>query len=86
VENILQSLGYQLNPVADSHICCGAAGTYSLLQAKISDELLLNKLAALQKDQPHFIVSSNIGCIVHLQREASVPVMHWVELLADYNL
>ena len=86
VENILQHLGYQLNPVADSHICCGAAGTYSLLQARLSDQLLLNKLVALQKDQPHFIVSSNIGCIVHLQRDASVPVIHWLELLADYNL
>ena len=86
VENILGSLGYQLNPVTNSHICCGAAGTYSMLQARISDQLLLNKLVALQKDQPHFIVSSNIGCIVHLQRDASVPVIHWVELLADYNL
>ena len=86
VEKILQELGYQLNPVADSHICCGAAGTYSMLQAKISDQLLINKIVALQKDQPHFIVSSNIGCIVHLQRDASVPVIHWVELLADYNL
>ncbi|WP_455376370.1 glycolate oxidase subunit GlcF [Kaarinaea lacus] len=86
VEKILQELGYQLIPVADSHICCGAAGTYSMLQAKISDQLLINKIVALQKDQPHFIVSSNIGCIVHLQRDASVPVIHWVELLADYNL
>lgn len=86
VESILQSLGYELNPVADSHICCGAAGTYSLLQAKISDQLLINKIVALQKDQPHFIVSSNIGCIVHLQRDASVPVIHWVELLAEFNL
>jgi len=86
VENILQDLGYELNPVADSHICCGAAGTYSLLQAKISDQLLINKIVALEKGEPHFIVSSNIGCIMHLRRDASMPVLHWVELLADYNL
>lgn len=86
VESVLTNLGYQLSPVSDSHLCCGAAGTYSLLQAKLSDQLLINKIVALEKSQPQFIVSSNIGCILHLQRDASVHVMHWVELLAEYNL
>lgn len=86
VESMLTELGYQLQPVSDSHICCGAAGTYSLLQSKLSDQLLINKIVALEKGQPQFIVSSNIGCILHLQRDASVHVMHWVELLAEYNL
>lgn len=86
VENILSNLGYQLSPVTDSHLCCGAAGTYSILQAKLSDQLLINKVVALEKSRPQFIVSSNIGCILHLQRDASVHVMHWVELLAEYNL
>jgi glycolate oxidase iron-sulfur subunit len=86
VEKILSNLGYQLSPVTDSHLCCGAAGTYSILQAKLSDRLLINKIVALEKGRPQFIVSSNIGCILHLQRDASVHVMHWVELLAEYNL
>lgn len=86
IENLFTSLGYELVPVSDSHLCCGAAGTYSLLQARISDQLLINKVVALQKHKPHFITSANIGCILHLQRDASIPVMHWVELLAEYNL
>lgn len=86
VENILSGLGYELVPVEDPHLCCGSAGAYSLLQSEISDRLLFNKISALQRGKPNFIASANIGCIVHLQREASVPVMHWVELLAEYNL
>lgn len=81
VENILQRCGYQLTAVADSHLCCGAAGTYTLLQAKLSQQLLDNKLAALQHRQPQIIASANIGCQLHLQSRAQVPVKHWIELL-----
>lgn len=86
VENLLTSLGYELTEVQNPHLCCGAAGTYSVLQSKISDQLLINKIVALEKGKPHFIASANIGCILHLQRDASIPVRHWVELLAEYNL
>jgi glycolate oxidase iron-sulfur subunit len=82
VEEILQRCGYELTPVADSHLCCGAAGTYTLLQAKLSRQLLDNKLAALNAGKPEVIASANVGCQMHLASASSVPVKHWIELLA----
>ncbi len=81
VENILTKAGYQLTSVSDSHLCCGSAGTYSLLQSELSQQLLGNKLNALQKHQPQVIATANIGCQLHLASKAGVPVRHWVELL-----
>jgi len=84
VENILQNCGYTLTPVTDSHLCCGAAGTYTLLQPELSQQLLSNKLDALQRGEPDVIVTSNIGCQLHLANSSKVPVLHWIELL-DQN-
>ena len=81
VEYILKNCGYTLTPVADSHLCCGAAGTYSLLQPTLSQQLLNNKLSSLQQGEPEVIVTSNIGCQLHLASGTTVPVMHWIELL-----
>ncbi len=81
VEGILTDAGFELAPVADMHLCCGSAGTYSLLQPQISRQLLTQKLAALESGQPLAIGTANIGCLVHLQSRASVPVRHWIELL-----
>ena len=81
VEEILHALGLELTPVADAHLCCGSAGTYSILQPDISNRLKANKLAALEAGQPDVIVSANIGCITHLADGASVRVRHWIELL-----
>ncbi|MEQ6340969.1 MAG: glycolate oxidase subunit GlcF [Gammaproteobacteria bacterium] len=81
VENILQTCGYELTPVPDAHLCCGSAGTYSILQKELSQQLLQNKLAALQSGAPAFIATANIGCLTHLQSRSDVPVRHWVELL-----
>jgi len=81
VESILERCGYTLTPVADSHLCCGAAGTYTLLQPVLSQQLLNNKLAALQQGKPDIIVTSNIGCQMHLAGASTVPVKHWIELL-----
>ena len=81
VEKILQQCGYSLTPVADSHLCCGAAGTYTLLQPVLSQQLLQNKLSALQQAEPDVIVSSNIGCQLHMQSASKIPVKHWIELL-----
>ena len=81
VEKILQQCGYSLTPVADSHLCCGAAGTYTLLQPVLSQQLLQNKLSALQQGEPDVIVSSNIGCQLHMQSASKIPVKHWIELL-----
>jgi len=81
VEAILRRCGYELTPVADSHLCCGAAGSYTLLQAKLSGQLLDNKLAALQAGKPELIASANVGCQMHLASASDVPVKHWIELL-----
>jgi glycolate oxidase iron-sulfur subunit len=83
VESVLQDVGYELTPVRDAHLCCGSAGTYSILQPGISSRLLQNKLQALQEHQPAVIATGNIGCLLHLQTRADVPVIHWIELLED---
>ena len=83
VEDILRRAGFALCAVQDAHLCCGSAGTYSLLQADISQTLLANKVTRLQAEQPDVIATANIGCQLHLQSGAAVPVVHWVELLAD---
>ena len=83
VEKILREAGYTLTPVADSHLCCGSAGTYSILQPKLSKRLLDNKLLHLQGGEPDLIVTANVGCQLHLQTGADVPVKHWIELFAD---
>ena len=83
VEKLLTSLGFELVPVTDSHLCCGSAGTYSLLQPTLSKQLLHNKLDNLQRHTPTLIATANIGCQMHLQSEADVPVVHWIELLTE---
>jgi len=83
VELLLQRAGYQLTPVADSHLCCGSAGTYSLLQPALAAQLGQRKLDKLMAAQPRAIASANVGCIMHLQKESPVPVRHWLEILAE---
>ena len=82
VEGILRRLGYELTPVADAHLCCGSAGTYSILQRSLSERLLRNKLAALNSGKPEVIATANIGCLVHLQSGSTLPVVHWIQLLS----
>jgi glycolate oxidase iron-sulfur subunit len=65
----------------DDHLCCGSAGTYSVLQPKMSARLLENKLAALTLESPSCIATANVGCQLHLATRAEVPVRHWIELL-----
>jgi glycolate oxidase iron-sulfur subunit len=67
--------------VRDAHLCCGSAGTYSLLQPAIAGELRGRKLAALSEGQPEQIATANIGCLTHLQGASQVPVRHWIEVL-----
>lgn len=83
IEHILQSCGFELTPVPDAHLCCGSAGTYSILQKTLSQPLLRNKLTALQSGAPTGIATANIGCLTHLQTAASVPVRHWIEWLDE---
>jgi glycolate dehydrogenase iron-sulfur subunit len=84
VEKILSSAGFTLTEVQDPHLCCGSAGTYSILQAKLSQQLLDNKLSALQNDQPDLIATANIGCQMHMASKADVPVKHWLEIIEDH--
>ncbi len=83
LEAILTSAGYEVVPAPDGHLCCGAAGTYSILQPELSSQLLKNKLAALETNQPERIVTANIGCLLHLQSGTQKPVAHWIELIDE---
>jgi|AntDeeMinimDraft_5_1070356.scaffolds.fasta_scaffold04080_2 glycolate oxidase iron-sulfur subunit len=78
---ILAQAGYKLTHVRDSHLCCGSAGTYSILQPTMANQLRENKLESLTAEQPEVIVTANIGCQLHLEAAAGVPVRHWIELL-----
>jgi glycolate oxidase iron-sulfur subunit len=82
VESLLSAAGFELVPVIDSHMCCGSAGTYSILQPGLAGELAKQRIVALQADTPELIATANIGCQLHLQAQADVPVVHWVELFA----
>lgn len=79
VEALLRALGAELVPVGEGHLCCGSAGTYSLLQPGLAGELRQRKLQALLERQPATILSANIGCISHLQAGTAVSVRHWIE-------
>ena len=81
VERLLERRGYQICAVQDAHLCCGSAGTYSMLQPALSERLRRNKLRALTIDRPEIIATANVGCQVHLADPAEPPVVHWVELI-----
>ena len=81
VESILAAAGHELTPVPDAHLCCGSAGTYSILQGELSRRLLANKVTALESAGPEVIATANIGCLAHLETGTACPVMHWISLL-----
>ena len=81
VEEILQAIGLELTPVADAHLCCGSAGTYSIFQPELSMRLRVNKITALEAGRPEIIATANIGCLTHLSAATALPVRHWIELL-----
>ena len=81
VEEILLAIGNSLLPVADTHVCCGSSGTYSILQPVLANTLKANKLRALEALRPEVIVTANIGCMTHLESGTRTPVKHWIELL-----
>jgi len=83
VEKILTNIGYHLKQVDDAHLCCGSAGTYSILQPVLSKKLLTNKISALQKNRPDIIATANIGCQMHLSTQSEQPVKHWIELVEN---
>jgi glycolate oxidase iron-sulfur subunit len=77
-EGVLAKLGYELAPVPDSHLCCGAAGTYALTQPDLAERLKNNKVTALQSGLPEAVLTANVGCQTHLATAATVPVRHWI--------
>lgn len=79
VETLLKALGADLVPFGESHLCCGSAGTYSVLQPELSTQLRDRKLGQVQAVKPQAILSANIGCITHLASGTDTPVMHWIE-------
>lgn len=81
VEGLLRALGVDVRLCADSHLCCGSAGTYSVLQPELSQQLRANKLRNLEALEPEAILSANIGCLTHLQAGTTTPVQHWIELI-----
>ena len=81
VEGLLRALGVDVKLCADSHLCCGSAGTYSVLQPVLSQQLRANKLRNLEALEPDTILSANIGCLTHLQAGTTTPVQHWIELI-----
>jgi len=83
IEEFLQAVGYRLTPVADGHLCCGSAGTYSVLQPELAVRLRDNKLAALNAGGPEQVATANIGCLTHLQAGSALPVRHWIELIDE---
>jgi glycolate oxidase iron-sulfur subunit len=83
VEGLLRAAGVDVALCADSHLCCGSAGTYSILQPELSLQLRDRKLASLADTEAEVIVSANVGCQVHLQSGTETPVRHWIELLDE---
>ena len=81
VEGLLRGAGVDVQLCADSHLCCGSAGTYSVMQPVLSYQLRDNKIAHLEATAPDMIVSGNIGCLTHLQSGTATPVRHWIELV-----
>ncbi len=76
---MLAALGLEPTEVPDAHLCCGSAGTFSILQPDLSRRLLEQKVAALKSDAPMSILTANIGCLGHLQAGFDLPVEHWIE-------
>ncbi len=82
-EGLLTRLGYELTPVADGHLCCGSAGSYSLLQPTLARQLRDNKLNSLAAGGPECIATANVGCQLHLESGTRIPVRHWIELVDE---
>ncbi len=84
VEDVLRAIGVDVTLCADSHLCCGSAGTYSVLQPELSYKLRDNKLRNLKATGAQEIVSANIGCLTHLQSGTDTTVRHWIELIDQH--
>jgi glycolate oxidase iron-sulfur subunit len=78
---LLRRAGFEVVEPADSHLCCGSAGTYNLMQPEISAELKARKVATLEARAAEVIAAGNIGCMIQIGSGTETPVVHTVELL-----
>ena len=83
--NLIKKTGNDVLEISDGHICCGSAGTYNLLQGDIAKKLLKNKVANIEKINPQFISTGNIGCITHIAQSTKIPILHTVEIIDWYT-
>lgn len=82
-ERVLGELGFDLQGFDETHLCCGSAGAYSMLQPEISKQLRKRKLDNIKAVHPDVIISANVGCISHLQGDCKTPVRHWIEVVDE---
>lgn len=80
-KDLLKRVGFEVVEPADSHLCCGSAGTYNLLQPEISGQLKARKVKTLEARKPDIIAAGNIGCMMQIGSGSKIPVVHTVELL-----
>ncbi len=83
VEGVLKRVGFEVLPINESALCCGSAGTYSILQPKIANQLRERKLKQLHLPEPEIIATANIGCLNYLNAASKIPVVHWLSLLEE---
>ena len=83
--NLMKKTGNRVFNIPDGHLCCGSAGTYNLLQNDIAKELLKNKISNIEKINPQFIATGNIGCITQIANATKIPILHTVEIIDWYT-
>ena len=83
--NLIKKTGNKVFDVPEGHICCGSAGTYNLLQNDIAKKLLKNKILNIDKINPTFIATGNIGCITQISNGTNIPILHTVEVIDWYT-
>ena len=83
VERLLKHAGYTLTPVAYPFLCCGSAGSYSILQPELAAGLRQAKMDTILATRPKLIATANIGCLAHLAEVSPLPVRHWIELFDE---
>jgi len=83
--NLIKKTGNKVFDVPEGHICCGSAGTYNLLQTDIAEKLLKNKISNINKINPQFIATGNIGCITQIANGTKIPILHTVEVIDWYT-
>jgi glycolate oxidase iron-sulfur subunit len=79
--NLIEKTGNVVLNIPEGHLCCGSAGTYNILQQKIAQTLLKNKVENIEKIEPDFISTGNIGCMSQISSGTNIPIVHTVEII-----